>query len=31
MLRAGELDLAIVYDFDGMPGGIDEALDCTST
>ena len=27
MLRAGELDLAVVYDFDGIPGGIDETLD----
>src|ERR671916_548173 len=27
LLRAGELDLAIVYDFDGMPGGLDDALD----
>lgn len=27
LLRAGELDLAIVYDFDGVPGGIDETLD----
>jgi DNA-binding transcriptional LysR family regulator len=29
MLRAGELDLAIVYDFDGIPGGLDDALDKT--
>jgi DNA-binding transcriptional LysR family regulator len=28
MLRAGELDLAIVYDFDGIPGGLDEGLNC---
>jgi DNA-binding transcriptional LysR family regulator len=28
MLRAGELDLAIVYDFDDMPGGLDEGLAC---
>src|SRR5215208_5149713 len=27
MLRAGELDLAIVYDFDGLPGGLEDALD----
>jgi DNA-binding transcriptional LysR family regulator len=27
LLRAGELDLAVVYDFDGIPGGIDETLD----
>jgi DNA-binding transcriptional LysR family regulator len=27
LLRAGELDLAIVYDFDGIPGGLDEALE----
>ena len=27
LLRAGELDLAIVYDFDDVPGGLDEALD----
>ncbi|MEA2445822.1 MAG: hypothetical protein QOJ12_3114 [Thermoleophilales bacterium] len=27
MMRAGELDIAIVYDFDGVPGGIDEQLD----
>jgi DNA-binding transcriptional LysR family regulator len=27
MMRAGELDIAIVYDFDGMTGGIDEQLD----
>ena len=27
MMRAGELDIAIVYDFDGMSGGIDEQLD----
>jgi DNA-binding transcriptional LysR family regulator len=26
-LRAGDLDLAIVYDFDGIPGGLDDALD----
>src|SRR5918997_964759 len=29
LLRAGELDLAVVYDFDGIPGGIDETLDTT--
>jgi DNA-binding transcriptional LysR family regulator len=29
LLRAGELELAIVYDFEGFPGGIDDALDCT--
>ena len=29
MMRAGELDLAIVYDFEGAPGQIDEGLDCT--
>ena len=29
MMRAGELDLAIVYDFHGMPGELDEVLDCT--
>jgi DNA-binding transcriptional LysR family regulator len=27
LMRAGELDLAIVYDFDGIPGGLDESLD----
>src|SRR5829696_4952839 len=27
MMRAGELDLAIVYDFEGIPGGLDETLD----
>jgi DNA-binding transcriptional LysR family regulator len=27
LLRAGELDMAIVYDFDGIPGGLDEGLD----
>jgi DNA-binding transcriptional LysR family regulator len=27
LLRAGELDLAVVYDFDGIPGGLDEGLD----
>src|SRR5919107_3698522 len=27
LLRAGELDLAIVYDFEGIPGGLDEGLD----
>lgn len=27
MLRAGELDLAIVYDFPEIPGGLDESLD----
>jgi len=27
MLRGGELDLAIVYDFEGIPGGLDESLD----
>jgi DNA-binding transcriptional LysR family regulator len=27
MLRAGELDIALVYDFDGIPGGIVEQLD----
>ena len=27
MLRGGELDLAIVYDFDGIPAGLDESLD----
>ena len=27
MMRAGELDLAIVYDFDGIPGRLDESLD----
>jgi DNA-binding transcriptional LysR family regulator len=26
-LRAGELDLAVVYDFPGIPGGLDEGLD----
>lgn len=29
MLRAGELDLAIVYGFDGIPDGLDDALDKT--
>ena len=29
MMRAGELDLAIVYDFEGTPGDIDDALSCT--
>ena len=29
MMRAGELDVAIVYDFEGTPGTIDQALDCT--
>ena len=28
MLRAGDLDLALVYDFEDIPGGLDEALDC---
>ena len=28
LLRAGELDLALVYDFEGVTGGLDEALDC---
>jgi DNA-binding transcriptional LysR family regulator len=28
MLRGGELDLALVYDFDGIPGGLDEGLEC---
>jgi len=27
LLRAGELDLAVVYDFEGIPGGLDETLD----
>lgn len=27
LLRAGELDLAVVYDFDGIPGALDETLD----
>ena len=27
LLRAGELDLAVLYDFEGIPGGLDEALD----
>ena len=27
LLRAGDLDLAIVYDFDGIPGGLEEGLD----
>jgi molybdate transport repressor ModE-like protein len=29
MMRAGELELAIVYDFQNMPGELDEVLDCT--
>ena len=28
LLRGGELDLAVVYDFDGIPGGLDETLEC---
>ncbi len=27
LLRGGELDLAIVYDFDGIPGGLEDGLD----
>ena len=27
MLRAGELDLAVVYDFEGVPGDLDESLE----
>jgi DNA-binding transcriptional LysR family regulator len=27
LLRAGDLDLAIVYDFDGIPGGLEDGLD----
>src|ERR687892_257000 len=27
LLRAGELDLAVIYGFDGDGGGLDEALD----
>jgi DNA-binding transcriptional LysR family regulator len=29
MLRAGEIDLAIVYDFENIPGGLDDSLDVT--
>jgi DNA-binding transcriptional LysR family regulator len=29
MMRAGELDLAIVYDFDTIPNGLDDSIDCT--
>jgi DNA-binding transcriptional LysR family regulator len=27
LLRAGDLDLAILYDFEGMPGGLEDGLD----
>jgi DNA-binding transcriptional LysR family regulator len=30
LLRAGELDLAVIYDFDAEGGGLDEALDAVA-